>query len=165
MADSKRLEILKTIASSLAAIRIANGYNFDFSTTKVTRVFVPIDKVDLTNMPFSIIESGPAEYTPLTSGEYTAGSDRYSLDGWNVLIYGYVNANTDIDRDALLQDQVEKYIEDVVKKLMADVSLGLSYVRHIYYRGVMPYADDLKRNVTAILLRFEVKYDFEVSAP
>lgn len=157
MATPKRTEILQGIETKLATITIANGYN---NTVKKTSYgFIPLSK----NTQYPTVSLIPlsSNYAPLTNTEYTSGSDSNTLDGWNVAIIGYVREKH--SEEALTQ-AMEKLIQDIVKAMLDDHTLGLSYVNTVYLVSIDSVVD-VDANIGSVEVIIAVKYDFTKSAP
>jgi hypothetical protein len=160
---SKRLNILQAWEDQLeTTVKKLDGYNNDLSDAQVTLTWKDMDNIQ--DFPFVVLASGDAQYYPLTQTEYTSGNSRQGPDGWTVAAYCYQSSSDDINNEGLLTQAMEKLAEDVVKATLSDVTLGLSYVHHIYLRAVLSYLDD-SRPVGVMQLVFEIKYDFDKSAP
>ena len=155
---SKRLEILQTIDSTLANITTANGYNSDLAAHS----YGFKDYSQVNSFPSVYLLPGDSQYTPLTNTEYTAGSSATNESGWLISVIGYVKSSNRVDEQ--LTQQMENLIEDIIKAMLSDHRLGLSYVVGVYLASVSSYID-IEQSIGIVQVIFTIKYDFEASAP
>lgn len=154
---SKRLEILNAIKAKLLLIKRQDGYNSDVVEASIA--YIPQSKV----VSYSTICLLPLEsnYKPLTQSEYTTGTNAMSIDGWPIVIIGY--CRTDIG-DEKLTAAMENLVQDIIKAILSDYTLGLNYVNNCYLVAI-DTVQDLKSEVGVVYVSVAVKYDFEKSEP
>ena len=155
---SKRIAILQAIDDAVAEITAANGYNL----TLASHTYGYVDYTQVNSFPAVCMIPGDSPYVPLTNTEYTSGSSRGGEAGWLISVIGYVHVPTAEDKQ--MTEQMEYLIEDLVKAVLADHRLGLSYVAGIYLASISRYID-FEQAVGIVQLIFSVKYDFEASSP
>jgi len=155
---AKRLEILQTIDSTLANITTANGYNTDLAEHS----YGFKDYSQVNNFPSVFLLPGDSQYTPLTNQEYTAGSSPNSESGWLISVVGYVKSSS--REDKVLTQNMENLIDDIVKAMLSDHRLGLSYVVGVYLVSINSYID-VEQSIGIAQIIFSIKYDFQAGAP
>lgn len=154
MADSKRLQILKAFATQMLNIKRADGYNFDIQ--RASHGYIrPSQALEC---PCAGVLSLSSNYYPLTRNEYTSGGSIQGIDGWPVAVIGYVKTAVD---DQALAKAMEDFIKDIETAVLADHTLGLSFVHNAYLQTVDSIPDDSTGNFGTIMVIFRVKYDFE----
>ena len=153
----KRVEILQALNTKLATITTGNGYNFTIADTSYG--FLDLSKT----IEFPVISLIPsdANYVPMTNTEYTSGSSIDSTDGWDVAIIGYCQSSQEQEH---LTIEMEKFIEDIVKAILSDHTLGLSYVQNCYLKSISSLTD-IEETVGTVVIMTSVKYDFNKSTP
>jgi len=155
--SSKRLSILQAIETKLATITTGAGYNNTLAKTS----YGFIDLGRIVEYPVVSLISSEANYIPMTNTEYTSGSGINSTDGWDIAIIGYCQASKE---EEYLTIAMENLIEDIVKCILLDHTLGLSYVQNAYLKGVDSIID-IENALGAVVIMISVKYDFGKSAP
>jgi len=159
---SKRRQILSALKSAIDDITTANGYNNDLQGNYLD--FVMYDAVK--SYPAVTYIVGDSDYSPLAYGQnaqYAAGSGYNSVDGWDISVIGYVKADRDTSFSGTLSTAIEDLIEDILKAVLGDHTLGLSFVQNIYLVRILRDTVDEMHGICQI--DFEVKYDFTIDAP
>lgn len=160
--SSKRKDILDAIKTKLETISIINGYNHDIS--KISKDFFHYSQVPADEFPALCLVVGDSNYHPLTQEEYTSGNSTNDINGWFISIMGYVTP--DESDEELLSDKKENLIEDIVKCILSDHTLGLSgYVRNAYLAAIYDHSANISDNLGAVQVVFNIKYDFNKSSP
>ncbi len=155
---SKRLNILKAIDNAVANITTANGYN----TTLAAHSYGYRDYSQINEFPSVYLLPGESQYVPLTNLEYTSGTSRNSESGWIISVIGYVKSSTREDKQ--MTEDIENLTEDLIKAVLEDHRLGLSYVAGIYLVSIARYID-VEQSIGITQVIFSIKYDFEASTP
>lgn len=155
---SKRRQILSAVKTKLQNITVANGYNHNLK--KASYGFQMYNNV--VEFPSCYMITYPAGYVPLTNEEYTSGGDRLGIDGWRIQIVGYVKTSLGEER---LTDEQEDLIEDIVKAMLVDHTLGLSSFVNNCYLVEIDSSVDIQANVGVVVITFNIKYDFDKDVP
>lgn len=155
--SSKRIEILQAIETKLATITTGAGYNN--TVQKTSYGFIDLSRVQ--EFPVVSLISSEANYVPMTNTEYTAGSAISSTDGWDIGIIGYCQASKEEEH---LTIAMENLVEDIIKAILLDHTLGLSYVENAYLKGIDTLID-VEGTTGSVVIMISVKYDFPKNAP
>ena len=152
MADSVRLQIRKALKTKLQNVAAAKVVSYGFiSPSKITE-YPTICMIPLLT-----------PYWPLSSNnEYTSGGDRNAIDGWPIVVIGYLKSETQTEAFA---DESENLIQEIITAVLADHTLGLStYVQNCYLVNT-DIEIDMTQNVGTVFVTFAVKYDFNKDTP
>jgi len=161
--SSKRRQILAALKAALDDISTANGYNYDVGLNSLK--YHDLTQVPPDRFPAITYVPGPSRYHPLTHEDYTSGPSPASIEGWRIGVLGYVKVDTDVTQGADVINALEDLVEDIVKAVLADPQLGLSFVENCYLSEVVPSLDFLDQNVAIVQVIFDVKYDFRKDEP
>jgi hypothetical protein len=148
-----RQAILQTLATDFNKITTANGYNYDINA--VYKKFKSIGEVT----------EFPAIWFGLNGEDSEAIDEKKSIlkTTLEILVVGYISvAEFDIDTNATLSDEAEKFIQDF-KSLIQQYksnSTALNSITGILnwnVKSVEPYLDD-KNNIGEVHCSIEVQY-------
>lgn len=154
---SKRLDILNAIKTKIDLIKRQDGYNNDVIDSSIS--YIPISRIK----SYATVCLLPLEsiYIPKTNYGYTTGSNAVSIDGWPIVIVGYCKTGIG---EGNLTEAMENLVEDILKVLFIDHTLGLSYVMNCYLVAI-DHAADLKTQIGTVYVTVAVKYDFDKVSP
>jgi len=149
---SRREQILQNVQTSLQAITVAGGYNFDVA--RVSRKFIPYSKAN--EFPTLVVVAGPGRKEPETNTEYK--------EFFEIGVVGYIRAAKDIDNAGLVSQELEQLIQDITNALSVDLRRGnSSFVNMTWFRRVDPYVD-WEANIGICEVIFEVEYFHTIGA-
>jgi len=144
---SRRKQILAALKSAIDNISTANGYNYDIGLNSLK--YHDLTQVPPDKFPAITYLPGPSSYFPLTNEDYTSGGSYAGIDGWQIGVIGYLQVDSDVSQGANVINAMEDLVEDIVRAVMADEQLGLSFVE----------------NIAIVQVIFSVKYDFPKGIP
>jgi len=160
---SRRKQILAALKSAIDNISTANGYNYDIGLNSLK--YHDLTQVPPDKFPAITYLPGPSSYFPLTNEDYTSGGSYAGIDGWQIGVIGYLQVDSDVSQGANVINAMEDLVEDIVRAVMADEQLGLSFVENCYLSAIVPSLDFLDQNIAIVQVIFSVKYDFPKGIP
>lgn len=164
----KRLAIFLDCVTTLQGIDGTGNYNYDLSGTGDGLQVWKSPKAphECPALPAACVVLDDATYTELSTSplKFTTGSQT-GADGWPIHIFGYFNYDLDTGHTGTLEKVGEKLESDIKIAMLTDPLRGngdfVMGTFHTETRGPQNYGN----GIGGIMMTFNVKYDFDPTAP
>jgi len=143
----------------------SNEYRNDLQ--RISRTFLVPDELSNDEYPcVCIITDGTAQYTPLTSNQYTTGASQTDVtDGVPIMIIGYIAlpAGDDETDAGELNTRMNYFHSDLAKAMHVDTTLNNLVIGCTLTDSAHSIIFTADKKIGTVIQSYSLKYDFEPS--